>query len=443
MSLISLNPSGALSKKIGGEGIQASSLQKLLTRVGGLRRALWDEREPRAGFLHLPEDRGALLAVERISAQIRPWVRDIILVGIGGSSLGNEAIFQALCGESWNILSDEARRHRPRFFVLDNPDPMRLREILPLLRWKKTLAVVISKSGGTLETLANYFVLKNEMRRHLPSRALPRHFLFVTGNSGFLREEARRLNSRLLEIPENVGGRFSVLSAVGLSTTALLGLDARALLSGARKALGDILQKKDNPASILAALQFLFYRRGKRTLVFMPYASRLRGMAFWFRQLWAESLGKRRHAPPGFPSSPTSGRGANIGPLPVAALGAVDQHSQLQLYLEGPNDKLHILLQAGFEKDVRILQSHQHLSGHTLGDLLRVELLATAMALAERKRPCLLLTLRDISEESLGALFLTLEMAVVLCAGLFEVNPFDQPAVESGKEYAREILARD
>jgi glucose-6-phosphate isomerase len=242
----------------------------------------------------------------------------------------------------------------------------------------------------------------------------------------------------MIEAPAGVGGRFSALTAVGLYPTAFAGIDTRALLRGAAQARDRSLSTDilDNPAAVLAALQVLHYRAGRKTVVFMPYATSLSGLSEWFCQLWAESLGKRRGE-------------ESIGPTPVAALGVRDQHSQLQLFMEGPKDKNLLFVElAGFSSSITvpILKSvpavMQHLCGKSLEGIVAAELNGTRQALFEQGCPSATLRLRTLSAESLGAMLMLLEVTTALAAGLLDVDPYNQPGVELGKRYAHGLLGR-
>ncbi|MGH7694513.1 MAG: glucose-6-phosphate isomerase [Gemmatimonadaceae bacterium] len=394
------------------------------------------------GFIDLPSDKRLLDQILDICAWAddQRRITEIVVLGIGGSALGPIALRTALLPPGWNTLDFKQRGGRPRLHVLDNIDPVTIVALLGRLELPKTLFLVVSKSGGTAETMAQYLIVGKQLK--LARLPLPDHLVIVTDPAkGALRPIAQRDGLRSAEIPPNVGGRFSVLSAVGMLPAALLGIDIRALLAGAREMVqrcaSDDPQK--NPALAYAGLQWLADTKlAKRNHVFMPYSDQLRDFADWFVQLWAESLGK---------IDPKTK--AHIGPTPIAALGATDQHSQVQLFMEGPADKTITFVDLDESpQGPEILvnpsegQDLEYLGGHTLGELLDVERRATAGALARRARPNMTLTLDRADPRSVGELIMMLELATAYAGSLYGVNAFDQPGVELGKQFTYAILGR-
>jgi glucose-6-phosphate isomerase len=391
------------------------------------------------GFLALPDDEQQV----RHCNDLARWamdrgVRDVVVLGIGGSALGPIALRTALLPPSWNMLSASNRDGRPRLHVLDNVDPVTMRSLLERLELGATLFIVTSKSGGTAETMAQYLVVRD--RLDAAARPSREHLVFVTDpEQGALRTIARDEQITALAVPPNVGGRFSVLSPVGLLPAALTGIDILALLRGA-KGMRDRCGADwaRNPAGTFAVLQWLADTQcGRRGHVFMPYADGVRDMAAWFVQLWAESLGKRRPD------------GAHVGPTPIAALGATDQHSQVQLFMEGPNDKtVTFVTVGGGSEDLRIPSRHTdipdlaYLGGHSLGELLAIEQRATAGALAARGRMNMTLALDALDAQHVGGLIMLLELATAYAGELYGVNAFDQPGVELGKRFTYGMFGR-
>jgi glucose-6-phosphate isomerase len=394
------------------------------------------------GFVDLPDDARLVeqcQAIARWAAGERR-VSDVVVLGIGGSALGPIALRTALCAPGWNMLDDRERAGRPRLHVLDNVDPVTIVALLARLPLPRTLFLVVSKSRGTAETMAQYLVVRERLQR--AGLAPAEHFVFVTDPAkGALRPIAQRDGIRTADIPPNVGGRFSVLSPVGILPAALVGIDVAALLRGAgamaRRCAPDVPER--NPALAYALLQWLADTRlGKPIHVFMPYSDPLRDFAAWFVQLWAESLGKVVPAD-----------GSNVGPTPVAALGATDQHSQVQLFMEGPADKTVTLLSVGEKAvDASIPDAGSegsdlaYLGGHTLAELLDVERRATAGALAKRGRLNMTIALDRVDAEHVGELIMLLELATAYAGTLYGVNAFDQPGVELGKQFTYAILGR-
>ena len=399
------------------------------------------------GFLDLPDDKA-------LHAQTTSFVRtlrdrdgshsltDVVVLGIGGSALGPIALRTALRPPQWNLLSDDARAGEPRLHVLDNVDPANITSLLDRLDLHRALFIVISKSGGTAETMAQYLVVRGRLDAALGRKGARQRLVFVTDpKKGALRTIAGAEGIPALDIPPNVGGRFSVLTPVGLLPAALIGIDTGALLAGAGR-MRDRCRTHaltENIAGAFAALQYLADTKHHRSIqVLMPYSDALRDMADWFVQLWAESLGKHRE-----PDD------AGVGPTPLGALGATDQHSKVQLFMEGPPDKTVTFI--GVEQGippVEIPTLHAdvpelaYLGGHQLGELLDIERRATAGALARRGRPNMTLTLQRVDPGHVGELLMLFEIATAYAGQLYGVNAYDQPGVELGKQFTYAMLGR-
>src|SRR3954468_11181019 len=319
----------------GVHGLERSVLHALGARFADVQAEVRRRRSAGEFGFHALVNQGPTVQAIRTFAEGLGQAHDHVLVlGIGGSALGAKALLNALRPPAWNELDDEAREFFPRLTVLENVDPTSVAAALDRIDPRRVLVNVISKSGGTAETMAQYLVVRGWLEEALGPAAY-RHLVFTTDPSrGALRELAQREHIATLDVPPEVGGRFSVLSPVGLLPAALVGIDIDGLLGGARQALehsesDDLLH---NSAALYAALHWAADTElGARIHVLMPYTDRLREFAEWYRQLWAESLGKRVDR---------SGRTVNVGPTPVAAVGATDQHSQVQLFMEGPFDKV-------------------------------------------------------------------------------------------------------
>jgi glucose-6-phosphate isomerase len=392
------------------------------------------------GFLALPGDAALHAQSTNFAQQARGKYDDVVVLGIGGSALGPIALRTALLKPAWNALTAEARGGQPRLHVLDNVDPHTIGALLGRLSLDRALFVVTSKSGGTAETMSQYLVVRERLND--AKLAARDHLVFITDpNKGALRELARNEGISALDIPAAVGGRFSVLTPVGILPAALVGIDTAQLLAGAadiaKQCAGDALEK--NPAGVFAMLQFLADTTlGRHIHVLMPYSDPLRDMADWFVQLWAESLGK--HSQPG---------DKGVGPTPYGALGATDQHSKVQLFMEGPPDKTvaFIAVRDG-GSDITIPKLHSdvkelgYLGGHHLGELLSIEQRATAGALARRGRPNMTIHVDRADAWHVGALFMLLEIATIYAGELYGVNPLDQPGVELGKQFTYAMLGR-
>ncbi len=400
-----------------------------------------EARRDSLGFLTLPINEALLANTLAVAEQAHGRFTDVLLLGIGGSALGPIALRTALRPLAWNTLDREARGGFPRLHVLDNVDPSTIGTMLTRLDLANTLVLVVSKSGGTVETMAQYLIVREALARALGEERAREHLVFVTDPEvGALRRIARAEGITTLDIPPNVGGRFSVLSPVGLLPAALIGIDVRALLAGAADLTARAASPDPaaNPAGAFAVLQWMAdTQHGRHVQVLMPYTDPLRDIALWFVQLWAESLGKIRPD------------GTHAGPTPLPALGATDQHSQVQLFMEGPLDKtVTFIAVTGRTADGPIPARHSdipelaYLGGHTLGELLDIERRATAGALAARGRFNATIFLDAVDAWHLGALMQTFALATAYAGALYGVNAFDQPGVELGKNFAYAMLGK-
>ncbi len=397
------------------------------------------------GFMQLPYAVDSAAEVQTLADSFGQWFDNLVVLGIGGSALGAQAVRDALKGPLYNQLGDEEREYYPRLLVLDNVDPSSVRDLLSHIDVRKTLFNVVSKSGSTAETMAQFLVAWNLLVQEVGIDKAPGHFLFTTSpDRGSLRSMAEAEGVPALAVPDNVGGRFSVLSPVGLLPAAVTGVDIAALLAGARaveeRCRTDVLE--ENPAGLLATLLWAAHEEaGANVHVFMPYCDRLRSFAGWFQQLWAESLGK---------AVSTDGRTVHTGPTPLPAVGATDQHSQVQLFMEGPFDKVVLFLAVGDDGDPVAMGGAPtddpglaYLVGHTLAELMDAERKATAEALRRNGRPNMTLAVDRLDADRLGRLIMLFELATVYAAALYGVDALDQPGVELGKELTYGLLGRD
>jgi glucose-6-phosphate isomerase len=400
----------------------------------GLRAVLAAVEAGTLGFWKLPSEGAPRAAVEDFARTLPASITDVLVLGIGGSSLGGRALYQALVGPPELVAATEGRR---RLHFPDNSDPWLLVRLLGALRPERTLAIVISKSGGTVETAAQMLIVDKWLGAHRT-----KHMVAITDpERGTLRELARAEGLASFAVPPNVGGRFSVLTPVGLLPAALAGVDLGELLAGAA-AMADACRRpslRENPAGLLATLHVAHMERfGRNIHVLMPYADALRPFAAWFVQLWAESLGKRVDR---------QGRVVETGPTPLPAVGATDQHAQVQLFMEGPRDKLLTFIAVedpGADVEIpRTEGPNAYLGGKSLAALLDAERRGTTLALAKDGRPSLTLTLPRVDARSLGALFFLYEAATALAGELLGIDAFDQPGVEAGKRLAFGLLGRE
>ena len=411
------NTENCFASEIGQHGVAADAYSDALARTAAALAQIAEWRVAGAhAFLLFADKSDDLPELARMAENLRGRFRKIAIIGVGGASLGGQAV---------TALVEGTGAAASRLIFLDNPNGARLEAALA--GEAQTGFIVISKSGATAETLAQTLLALG--------RAAAERFLFITGpGDNPLRRLAGELDITVLDHDPGLGGRFSVFSAVGALPALLVGLDAGALRRGASETLRtalDAAAPADAPPAVGAALALAMARR-LSTAVFMPYDDRLLALARWQRQLWAESLGKQGH-----------------GATPAVARGAVDQHSQLQLYLDGPADKLFTLITAGsstggprIAENLAALAGAGYLAGRSLDDVMAAEASSTRDAIAEAGRPMREIHLPVLDEAALGALMMHFMLETVIIALCLNINPFDQPAVERGKELAREYLRR-
>ena len=428
----------ALEKNIGAHGVDGSVLKQALARAEGaletLRKQYADGSLP---LLQLPQKGDDVAALKDQARQLADRATDVVIMGTGGSSLGGQTLAQL----AWHgVPGVGALRNPPRLHFLDNIDPESYAELLKRLPHASTRFVAISKSGGTAETLMQTIAALSALKAQNLGPRIPDIFLGLTepakaGKRNGLRELLAHHKVPCLDHDTGVGGRFSALTNVGLLPASMLGLDIAAVRAGAALALAPVLAKKpaaEVPAALGAALAVaLAESKGKSISVLMAYTDRLERFTRWYVQLWAESLGK-------------NGKGTT----PVAALGPVDQHSQVQLYLGGPRDKLFTVITLaaaglGPKMDAALskLAGEPDFAGKTLGDLVAAEGRATAETLAKNGCPVRTMHLDKLDEESLGELMMHYMLETIITAHLLGVDAFDQPAVEEGKVLAKKYLS--
>jgi glucose-6-phosphate isomerase len=399
-----------------------SALAKADAALTGLRRAHSDGSME---LLRVPAWRDDLARMRDVAQTFCKDTSEIAVLGIGGSSLGGQALAPLRAADAKG----------PRVSFIDNPDPFTFDAALKRFDLKTTRFVLISKSGGTAEPLALALAAADAIDRAGGAKYLKYHFVAITEpKPNPLRKFAEDMGCSIIDHPRGVGGRFSVLTAVGMFPAIAMGLDADAIRAGAESvcsaALSGASASAVAPASG-AALHHALATEGKmRETVLWSYADRLSVLSDWWRQLWGESLGK-------------NGKGST----PVAVTGPVDQHSQLQLFLDGPGGALFTVLSADTKgQGAEIPRARadalglSYLAGRRIGDLVEAEMRATAETLAKRGRPVRRMHVAKIDERALGALFMHFMLETILMGRLMEVDPFDQPAVEEGKVLARTYL---
>ncbi|HYI95467.1 MAG TPA: hypothetical protein VEX68_18140 [Bryobacteraceae bacterium] len=390
------------------------------------------------GFPQLPLQTSTIRSISDYAKKLRGSFDTVCVVGIGGSALGAWALDCAMHGPH----PIQAKTH-PRLVVLDNVDPFFTDAALASMNPKKTHVVVIAKSGSTAETIATFLIVQDWLTSKLGKKAAQHISVVTSEGRGDLKKLATQEKYMTFHLPENVGGRFSVLSAVGLLPAALIDIDIRKVAKGAAAMTDQSWQPnlQQNVALRLALLHYLILaKRNKAIQVAFPYSNQLWGTAFWFRQLWAESLGKANNR---------KGELINVGQTPIAALGTTDQHSQVQLYMEGPNDKVFTFWavkkftsQGKIPKTKTGFESFDYLTGQSLAKLIDAEQRSTAAALTENNRPNCTVTLDRIDEEHIGAFLQMMEFETAFMGELLNIDAFDQEGVELGKKFTFGLMGR-
>ena len=432
---ITQNIDAALEKNVGPHGIADAALSGALARAeGALDRLRQHYAEGTLPLLRLPEKQDDLAQIREAAARLKAGASDIVILGTGGSSLGGQTIAQ-LAG--FNVPGVGTLRDPPRIHFIDNLDASSFETMLKRLPLKTSRFVAISKSGGTAETLMQTIAVMSALKA--ADADLPKAMLGISepakaGKRNGLRDLLTQHGVSLLDHDPNVGGRYSALTNVGLLPAAALGLDIGAIRQGAGRALAPVLAKKapaEVPAALGAALNVaLAETRQKSISVLMAYADRLERFTHWYVQLWAESLGK-----------------GGKGTTPVAALGPVDQHSQVQLFIAGPRDKLFNVLTVGskgrgprMDAELSKIAGEPGFAGKTIGDLAAAEGRATAETLAKNGCPVRAFHVETLDEAALGELMMHFMLETIIAAHLMGIDAFDQPAVEEGKVLAKKYL---
>ena len=440
---IQLDVNHMMSATLGERGI---SEQEIAALRDAAEKAYENVRAHRGqgwlGWTELPYNQEAVIAdIEKTAAEVRKQFDTFVVLGIGGSALGPIAVQQALNHLHYNELPAE-KRGGPRFYVEDNIDPERMAALFDVIDVKTTCFNVITKSGGTAETMSQYLIFTDALKKAVGDD-WAKHIITTTGaDRGNLIKLTRENGFKHFIVPDGVGGRYSEMCPVGLFPAAVCGIDIRAMLKGAacmdkRCQSGDVWQ---NPALMEAVLQYIATERGMNVQAVMPYADSLKYMADWYAQLWAESLGKNVHR---------DGTPCAAGQTPVKSLGVTDQHSQVQLYTEGPDDKVITFLRvADFRSKITIpvgceeFPDVSFLCGKTLNELLDAELHATEYALLKAAKPSWMITLPEVNAYTLGQLMYFFEMQTAYAGELLDVDAFNQPGVEEGKNAAYALLGR-
>lgn len=430
---IRLDYNNMMEEFVGKKGISKKDIDSL--NLDKAKQAMVDKRaNGKMDWRDLPYNQ------EEVCNEIISYVEEVkdkfdafVVLGIGGSALGPISVQQAINHPYYNEISREKRGGYPKFYVADNVDPEKLVYLFETIDITKTMFNVISKSGSTSETMSQFMIIKEMLEKELGEKSKEHIVCTTDKENGNLVKIAKEEGYKTFTIPAGVGGRFSELTPVGLLPAAFCGINIKELLKGA--AVMDNMCKNDdiykNPAFMYGILNYLTMKNGQNISVMMPYADSLKFIADWYAQLWAESLGKKYD---------NDGKEVYVGSTPVKALGATDQHSQVQLYAEGPFDKIITFIGVDkFKKSITIpkiyedMPSLAFLGGVTQDDLIKTEQIATEYALLKAGKPNMTITLPEVNENTLGQLLYFFEVATAFTGELLNINAFDQPGVEEGK----------
>ena len=442
---ITVDYTNMTDKYLGDKGYSAKKLDSYKKLSKAAHAYVADNRgkdELFMGWTELPYNQDEIVAdILATAKEVRRKFDYFVVLGIGGSALGPIMAFNALCHLHYNDLP-KSKRKGPKFFVEDNVDPVRMKELLDVIEPEKTCFNVISKSGATSETMAQYLIISDLLKKK--GCDVKEHVIFTTdasrGNLVKISDELGGVKRYVL--PDGVGGRFSQLCPVGLLPAAVLGIDIKNLLKGA--AYMDKMCKssdfRKNPALLCATLQYAAMQDGKNIGVLMPYSDNLKFVSDWYAQLWAESLGK---------NVTLDGVPCNVGQTPVKALGVTDQHSQVQLYTEGPYDKVVTFLSVGSYREKTMIPHGcesipdvSFLGGHTMEELIQAENKATAFALTKAGRLNYTINLPEVNAFTLGQLLFLFEMQTAYAGAMLNINTFNQPGVEAGKKATFALLGK-
>jgi len=403
---------------------------------------LSDIKSQKRGFSDIVYNNEILDATLKLADEVSSRYKNLVLIGIGGSSLGPRALFKALRHPFHNFIG--GRERGMNIFFLENVDPDTFKATFDVIDERDTAFLVITKSGSTVETMSQFMIVRERLIKQFGESGYRERTIAITDpQKGNLREIVKHDRLCSLPIPENIGGRFSVFSPVGTFPAACCGIDVQKILAGARQ-MNELIINSDidnDPAMKFSRLMYLAKTDYNRNiLIVMPYKDSLLDTAEWFQQLWAESLGKERDR---------DGNIVNTGTTPIRALGVIDQHSQLQLYIEGPHDKVVMIIGVReFRDKIDVPLTLQNFPGvsyignHTLNEILKLEENATLQSLINAKRPSFSIELDRVNEENIGALMMFFEFATAYSGSLYNINAFDQPGVEHGKKILYKALGK-
>lgn len=442
---LKLDYNNMMHEYIGQYGLSAEDFKKIETKIKNAEKAMIEKRKAgKMDFRDLPHNQ------EEVVTDILTYVNEkkdsidaFVVLGIGGSALGPMAVQQALNHPFYNEISRAERNNYPKFYIADNVDPERLSYLFDIIDPAKCLFNVISKSGSTSETMSQFMIIKELLKAKVGPKNVKNHIVCTTDKeNGNLIKIAKEEGYKTFIIPSGVGGRFSQLTPVGLLPAAFCGIDIKGLLKGA--ALMDEACKNEditkNPGHMYGLLHYIAMEKGQKISVLMPYADKLKYISDWYVQLVAESLGKKQDL---------EGNIVNVGPTPIKALGVTDQHAQVQLFAEGPFDKVVVFIGVDkYQKEIEIPKIYEEipslgfLGGATHSKLIKTEQEATEYALLKAGKMNMTITLPEVNAVTLGQLLYLFEVATAFEGELMGINTFDQPGVEEGKNATYALFGR-
>ena len=434
-----------MTDAVGKEGISQEDIEGMTDRIRAGAKAMETKRQNGGmDWRDLPYNQTEVVSdISEYVQSVKDTVDAFVVLGIGGSALGPMAVQQAINHPYYNELPREQRGGYPRLYVADNVDPERLVYLFQTIDITKSLFNVVSKSGSTSETMSQFMIIKEMLEQKLGKEEAKKHIVCTTDKEkGNLIKIAKEEGYKTFIIPSGVGGRFSELTPVGLLPAAFCGVDIEEMLAGAAY-MDELCRNEDvfhNPAYMYAVLNVLGMEKGKNISVMMPYADSLKYISDWYGQLWAESLGKKYDQ---------NGNVVHVGPTPVKALGVTDQHSQVQLYAEGPYDKMIVFLGVDqYKETITIPKIYQDipslgfLGGVTQNQLIHVEQMATEYALLKAGKMNMTITLPLVNAFTIGQILYLFEVATGFAGELMNINAFDQPGVEEGKNATYAMFGR-
>ena len=393
-------------------------------------------------WMNLCYNEETLWYVKEYASMVKGRFENLLILGIGGSALGGIAVTKALLHPYWNFLTEEQRGGYPRIFFMDNIDPDTMTSLLESLDLSKTLVNVITKSGDTAETMSQFMIVKDLLEKELGDNYRYNIVATTDKRMGILRQISEQEGYKTFVIPDDVSGRYTVFSAVGLLPLALVGINLDEIINGV-KDMDLSLKNTDIRQNIAAKNALIHYlldtQKGKSMSVMMPYSSRLKYVSDWYVQLWSESLGK---------NTDREGNSVHIGQTPIRAIGVSDQHSQMQLFNEGPNNKvINFIRVKNFDNVLDIPSIFEYtgigyLGGKTVNQLMDAEADATIVTLTDYNRPNVTFTLDKIDGYHLGQLLYLFEFQTAISGELYNIDAYNQPGVEQAKNYTYALMGR-